>query len=482
MPSLYRIWAKVRADYVRDWERKWARRYFAAGPGKSAEGAAWQAAMRAEIAAAANAESASILWDLLKCFEHGSHELLAQEVQRMEFPTAIARMAVEMYRAERRLVIDDAVSEAIEPTRGFMAGCARALALVKVVMIRRVDAYVARHPRVALDLYVDDVELQAVGTDRIVGTLAEAALDLRKVLCEDLGFPLADDKAQVVASTKEIADEIVERTGGAAGRAAERAVKLGVEMTSGKRSGRCGGHKRARFNKAMARQRRLMRFKRMGGVAEKVARRGIIPAATFGKKVCGVSNAELRQLRMLVGRTSAPSTNGASRALTLLLDGDAAREANAATIGEWAVAAWATAAHNTNGHNGEVEPHATGALRARCRGGDSAHDQFAVGAFQAPRHWDDDARAEADERHVIGAAQLHAAIKFANEDTADGRWERVRGPASATVLTAKRLGWRFHDGTIVIDEHGHFVDMAKTSPESVRHAVVRASYDGGGGS
>ncbi len=85
MPSLYRIWAKIRAGDVRDWERRWSRRYFAAGPGKSAEMAAWNAALRAEIAAASRADSASILWDLLKCFEHGQHEMLADEVHHVEF-------------------------------------------------------------------------------------------------------------------------------------------------------------------------------------------------------------------------------------------------------------------------------------------------------------------------------------------------------------------------------------------------------------
>ncbi len=62
-PSPYRIWAKARASEVRSWEHQWKRKYFLASPGKSAEGAAWNAALRAEIAAAANAESGSVLWD-----------------------------------------------------------------------------------------------------------------------------------------------------------------------------------------------------------------------------------------------------------------------------------------------------------------------------------------------------------------------------------------------------------------------------------
>ncbi len=163
LPSLYRVWAKVRRGEVRDWERKWARSYFAAGPGKAAETAAWVSALRAELAAASNASSATVLWDLLKCFEHGQHFLLAEEAAAVKLPVALARMSAEMYCAERRLIIDDAVSGAIHPTRGFMAGCARALALIKVVMVLKMDAYVARHPRVNLDLYVDDVELKQSG-------------------------------------------------------------------------------------------------------------------------------------------------------------------------------------------------------------------------------------------------------------------------------------------------------------------------------
>ncbi len=505
LPSLYRIWAKVRGNEVRNWERKWERRYFAAGPGKSAEGAAWGAALRAEIAAAANADSASVLWDLLKCFEHGKHDLLATEARRMGFPLAIARMSVAMYRAERRLVVDDALSEAIHPTRGFMAGCARALALVKVVMIRRIDAFVARHPRITLDLYVDDVELQAVGTLRIVGDMAAAVKDLRCVLCEDLGFPLAEDKSQVVASKKEIADEIVAATDGTAGSVAVQAVKLGVEMTAGKRRGARGGHKRARFNKALARQRRLMRFKKLGGAAVKVARRGVIPSATFGKKVCGVSDAELRQLRKLVAQTLAPCTKGTSQALKLLLDGDPAREANASTIVEWATAAWACAAGASGGDGAYTggESNAAGAdgaqrsepvaaaagayVAPRCRAADAyeaqrlsdeyASESPAVGASVAPRCDSDSVpySVTADDRFNIGATQLHAAVRFAVEDTREGSWERVRGPASATVLTARRLGWRFRDGTTVINEYGDDIDMAKVAPQSVRSAVIRAT-------
>ncbi len=470
LPSLYRIWAKLRAGEVRNWEREWAREYFTAGPGKSADAAAWKTALRAELATSAKASSASVLWDLLKCFEHGRHFLLVQEVDKVGFPVVIARMSAEMYRAERRLVIDDAISEAIRPTRGFMAGCARALALIKVLMIRRMDAYVARHPRVNLDIYVDDVEIQAVGTGRIVDTIAEAASDLRSVLTEELGFPLADEKARVIASNDDLVADIVRLTGGRAGKPADKAVKLGVELTSGRRIGRRGGHKRDRLRKAMARQRRIFRFKKMGGAANKVVRRGVIPATAYGTNVTGVSNAELRQIRTLVAQTKAPNTKGASVALKLLLDGDPAADANAAPLVKWAEVAWEAAAPVTCG--GESKHIAAGvSLTQRLCADDAAGASVArrpVGSRDSGAFVD-------NKRRRITGAQLNGAIAHAAKDTEGGSWETVRGPASASYLTAGRINWQFRDGTTVVDERGRTLDMAVVAPCAVRSAVLRAT-------
>ncbi len=428
----------------------------------------WRTALRAEMAVSARADSAPVLWDLLKCFEHGRHFLLAQEAAEVEFPIVIARMSAEMYRAERRLIIDEAVSEAIHPTRGFMAGCARALALVKVLMIRRMDAYVARHPRVNLDIYVDDVELQAVGTERIVETMAAAVTDLKRVLVDELGFPLADEKACVIGPIDGIAAGIVAATGGVAGRQTDRAVKLGIELRSGMRIGRRGGHKRVRLRKAMARQRRIFKFKKMGGAAVKVVRRGVIPSTAYGSSVTGVSNAELRQIRSLVAQTITPNTRGASVALKLLLDGDPAVEANAAPIVKWAETAWEAAAPiSVNAHSAAGVP----GTQRWC-------DDHAAGACSAqrlvvPPRIGSRGAAEIDRR--ITGAQLNGAIAHAVVDTRDGSWETVRGPASATVLTARRIGWAFSDGTTVIDDRGRALDMAVTAPACIKNAVTRAT-------
>ncbi len=172
---------------------------------------------------------------------------------------------------------------------------------------------------------------------------------------------------------------------------------------------------------------------------------------------------------MLIGRTRAPNTKGASRALKLLLDGDPACEANAAPLVEWATAAWDAATPSYAKEENRCEPSATDAEQARCHGDAVVAQPPAVGALGAPRCGGPGA-------HRIGYVQLNAAIRFANDDTADGSWERVRGPASAAVLTARRLGWRFQDGTTLYDEYADDLDMGRVAPESVRNAVARATH------
>ena len=94
--------------------------------------------------------------------------------------------------------IDGAYSDEIKPTRGFLPGCVFALACVKVKMLRRMDALVIRHPRTDFDIYVDDVEMLTASTfESVRGDSVKAVLDMADVMEQQLGHPLADDKAAV---------------------------------------------------------------------------------------------------------------------------------------------------------------------------------------------------------------------------------------------------------------------------------------------
>ncbi len=431
LPALYRLWAKVRQPHVRRWEAEWERRYFAAGRGRSACDIAWLRALRAEYASSVGATAASVLWDLRKCFEHGSHTLLAQEAKELSFPLAIARLAVAMYGTERRLTLDGAFSEPIKPSRGFIAGCANALAAIKATMIRRMDSFVARNPDCDVDMFVDDAELQSVGTgDSVTKALIVAAVDLSNVLERELGYPLADEKAVIIDNDGSTAQRIADGTDGRAGKPCTVTNKLGVEFTCGRPRPRRGGPRRARYAKQMARRRRIGRLRRLGCRVAQVVTRGARPAATYGAPVHGVSDSELNQLSALTAFATSPSTRGTSRTLKLLIADDPAVAANAAVLSQWAAAVWR-----------------------------------ACGPSQR--------RKRTDPTPLL----MNAALTKAEKQMADNgyAWSAVTGPASAAVLTARRIGWKHLSGFRIQDERGSLLDMAVTDPRGITAAVERAT-------
>ncbi len=432
MPAAYRLWAKVRQGYVRRWEAQWDRRYLAAARGKSATDVAWVRSLRAEYAASSGATAASILWDLRKCFDHGSHVLLASEAKELMFPLAVARLSVAMYTAERRLRLDNAFSQPIRPTRGFIAGCTNALAAIKATMIRRMDIFVTRNPRADLDIYVDDVEMQAIGPrTAVVDDLVRAAADMRAALVDDLDYPLADDKAVIIASDPEVAREIATRTEGKAGRVQAVTAKLGIEFTSGARRPTIGGPRRARYKRQVARRRRLSKLRKLGCRIIDVVRRGQLPAATYGGAVHGVSDHELELLRAMTSAAVSPTTRGTSRTLKLLMAGDPAIEANTKVLIQWASAIW----------------RACGPAISRRR---------------------------SDPTPVLMNAALRRAEAQAR-DPSKGSWSAVAGPAMAAVLTAKRIGWMFMSAFRISDDRGNVVDLATTDPMAVKHLIERAT-------
>jgi hypothetical protein len=62
----------------------------------------------------------------------------------------------------------------------------------------------------------------------------------------------------------------------------------------------------------------------------------------------------------------------------------------------------------------------------------------------------------------------------ANLDGRASPWSMVRGPISASVATAQRLGWRFVSPTIVVDDLERRVDLTLDPPSLVRQQVRAA--------
>ncbi len=260
--------------------------------------------------------------------------------------------------------------------------------------------------------------------------LGRAAKDLANILVNELGYPLAGDKAVAVSNDDQVLKAIVADIGHLAGTAEEAANKLGIEYTSGKRRPKRGGPRRARYGRQLMRRRRMTKLRKLGCSIAQVVKRGLTPAASYGGTVHGVSDYELEILASLTATATPPNTRGTSRTLKLQLHGDPATEANAGIIQFWAGAAW----------------RACGPLRARRR---------------------------TDPSPVL----LDNAIRRADRTlNAEGfKWENVRGPAGAAIMTARRIGWRFLSGLRIADERGSVIDLGATDPHNVRAAVVRAT-------
>ncbi len=83
-------------------------------------------------------------------------------------------------------------------------------------------------------------------------------------------------------------------------------------------------------------------------------------------------------------------------------------------------------------------------------------------------------RRRSDPTPVLMDASLRKATANAGKPD-QGTWSAVSGPATAAVLTAKRIGWVFMSAFRVSDERGNMIDMAITDPASVKVAVDRAT-------
>ena len=91
--------------------------------GRNVGDAVWRASARNVLASAAGLVSLEADWDVEKCYEHVSHTILADMAVRLNFPLVMIRVAINSYRAPRRLLWDAGLcTDALFPTRGIVAG------------------------------------------------------------------------------------------------------------------------------------------------------------------------------------------------------------------------------------------------------------------------------------------------------------------------------------------------------------------------
>ena len=423
-PTIVRIWMRLRRDMVDAWEADNSRDFFYAGRQRGAHVAAWTQAARAEAAALGGASFAQVLIDLAKCFELVPHDILAREAAAVGYPLPLLRMSLAAYRLPRSLAIHGVYSSTVLAQRGITAGSGMATTELRVLLIRLLERVSKAYP-VVLNVYVDDMSVEATGTPAsVVGSVAGAG----SLLCHGLvALRLklsAAGKCTCTASTAAIGNQLADKLSAFGITYSARVKALGVGMASGVRrnvqvqTGRLTAF-RAKLSKFAALARSCIsaaRLFRTGGAA----------SFTYGDDVTGVSAETLLKRRRMVASAFAPPTGGRDLDLALLLADSSERQhldpafaAAALPIGRWAEAVYA-------------------------------------GWCPAP---------------LLHASMAHAKRRILSTWRP---WALVCGLAAATVASAQRIGWEVHDAASMTTDLGMRLDLTLDSPSFVC-AEVHAS-------
>ena len=122
---------------------------------------------------------------------------------------ALARLAVRLYRAPRRLSVGGTVTEAVRPSRGVLPGCGWAMTRIKVYYREPFSETMKSYLGVALHVTVDDIQITACGSsDFVVEALVEATGDMLDVVRIDFHCVVRRAKAAMVASDRAVAKRL----------------------------------------------------------------------------------------------------------------------------------------------------------------------------------------------------------------------------------------------------------------------------------
>ena len=421
LPTLVRLWARIRAREVQGWEADNDREYLYGGCGKGAMSAAWKFAARAEAARLQGAEYAAVLLDLEKAFDRVPHHRVIEAAREWGYPLAILRLSLEAYRLGRVVGVGGVFSGTIMPLRGLAAGSVHATRELRALMISIFDRVARIAPSVTLSVYVDDSTLECSGTQRTVVEALSVATTGACTGLEAAGMSLSATKNIVLASRKGIGIAVQARLGQWGVRWCGFGKMLGIGAVAGIR----------RTTKGLAE--RAAAFARRGGLfaglrrvrvdVARVLRTGGTAAAQFGQATMGMADYSLLQLRRRVAGLVGGEASGKDPNLVL-------------------IAADARIRHM-------VDP------------AFSAHSDVVV-------HW-----ATAIWENWIPLASMQKAFLKARAELAVAKrhWSVVRGPAAAMTATLARIGWVLVDATTAYTDRLEQVSFLKDPPAMVKMMV-----------
>ena len=237
----YRIWARHCNKTIAKWIRALNRDWIAYGPGCSAEGTTYEAAIEAERYTGRYHDTVvTIVGDLEKGFEKVIHSRLRQAAKAHGFPVQILELALNMYKAARRIRCGSAYSRPVYTNMGVLAGCPIAMAALLLASIDPVEEFLRTKPKYlsVFKVYVDDFSLTFTfgGCDYnadYVSEMVDTAYRELNTQLKRVGLVLSRDKNKSVTNKEEVAHAIEKRMSDLHMQTESQMVKLGVDYAAG---------------------------------------------------------------------------------------------------------------------------------------------------------------------------------------------------------------------------------------------------------
>eukprot|EP00971_Amphidinium_carterae_P047761 940545-Amphidinium_carterae.1 len=146
LPQVYRLWSAACKHDVKEWRRRCrARGEIPVGEGALDE--TFDLAFKTEARNASRQHQAGVFLDCSKCYERVPLAQLEQFAIERGFPLYALNCALNMYSGSRRILIQGAVSTAVQSTCGLPPGCGLAVDLLHAFLIRTLQS-AGRHVEV----------------------------------------------------------------------------------------------------------------------------------------------------------------------------------------------------------------------------------------------------------------------------------------------------------------------------------------------
>ena len=255
-----------------------------------------------------------------------------------------------------------------------------------------------------------------------------AAKDL-ELIEDELLCTIHIGKADAVASSGPVLDQLRRMLGPLKGQGAGHSVKLGISIASGQKRG-------SFWKKSIQSQRRVHCHKRVQRImrmrqasscrAIKLMKAGAATGLVYGAQVYGLSDAEDLGLRRMVAAAHSGSSKGRSLCCTTALFGEVSWRGTAAPLQQWATEVWRSASSPAHGSRHLSLP--------RLR------ELWQTGLPFTPT-----------------------------------KWSVVRGPVGAGHLCIRRLGWSWPSPFVWITDKGQQLKLTEHSPRMLAEEI-RLAY------